>query len=232
MATITSNTNTDIRYPTSDGRPMAETDLHRDIMVDTIQKLDSFFAPKPMVYVSGNLLIYYVHGNKRKHVSPDVFVAFGVPKKKRDYYLTWEEGKNPSVVIEITSSSTRREDVKKKFELYRDVLEVKEYFLFDPRSDYLKPRLTGYRLSKGDYVPISVVQGRMPSRVLGLQLEAEDANLRLYDPQTGGWLATSGERVAQAEQQVARMQAETLQLAEDNQRLRQELERLLGQRNP
>src|SRR5438105_4381587 len=163
MATVTPKTKAEIRYPTSDGRPMAETDLHRDIMVDTIQSLDYFFAPKPMVYVSGNLLLYYVQGNKRKHVSPDVFVVFGVAKKKRDYYLTWEEGKNPSVVIEITSSPTQREDIKKKFELYRDVLEVKEYFLFDPRSDYLKPRLTGYRLSKGDYVPIPLVQGRMPS---------------------------------------------------------------------
>jgi Uma2 family endonuclease len=218
MATIASKTNTDIRYPTSDGQPMAETDLHRDIMVDAIQSLDYFFAERPMVYVSGNLLIYYVQGNKRKHVSPDVFVAFGVPKRKRDYYLTWEEGKNPSVVIEITSSSTRREDVKKKFELYRDVLEVKEYFLFDPRSDYLEPRLTGYRLSKGDYLPIAMVQGRMPSKVLSLQLEPDGTNLRLYDPQTGQWLATPGERAER--------------LAEENQRLRHELERLRSRQNP
>ena len=52
--------------------------------------------------------------NKRKHVAPDVFVVIGVAKKKREYYLTWEEGKNPTVVIEITSSSTRQEDIKKE----------------------------------------------------------------------------------------------------------------------
>ena len=89
---------------------------------------------------------------------------------------------------------------------------------FDPRSDYLKPRLTGYRLSKGDYVPIPLVQGRMPSKLLGLQLKAEGTNLRLYDPQTGQWLATPTERAERLEQ--------------ENQRLRRELERVIGQRNP
>src|SRR5205823_890682 len=112
------------------------------------------------------------------------------------------------------------------------VLEVKEYFLFDPRSDYLEPRLTGYRLSKGDYVPILLVQGRMPSKVLGLQLKAEGTSLRLYDPQTGQWLATPGERATRAEEQTSQIQAEARRLAEENQRLRHELERLLGQRNP
>src|SRR3981081_1879418 len=135
MATVSSKAKRALHYPTSDGRPMAENDLHRILMMDLIQTLDYFFADKPMVYVSGNLLIYYVPGNKRKHVAPDVFVVFGVKKEKREYYLTWEEGKNPTVVIEVTSSSTRQEDIKKKFELYRDVLEVKEYFLFDPRRD-------------------------------------------------------------------------------------------------
>src|SRR5437763_6227787 len=105
MATIIFNHQRVVRYPTSDGRPMAETDLHRDLMVNLIQILEYFFLNKPMVYVSGNLLIYFVPGNRRKHISPDVFVVFGVAKKKRDYYLAWEEGKYPSVVIEITSKS-------------------------------------------------------------------------------------------------------------------------------
>src|SRR5437870_767858 len=70
-------------YPTSDGRPMAETDYHRDQMTDSIKTLQAFFADEPMVYVSGNLLIFYVPGNKRRHVSPDVFVVFGVKKGKR-----------------------------------------------------------------------------------------------------------------------------------------------------
>ena len=56
-------------YPTSDGKPMAETDIHRDVMVQSIWSLDHWFADEPMVYVSGNLLVYYVPGNKRKHLA-------------------------------------------------------------------------------------------------------------------------------------------------------------------
>src|SRR5262249_25262943 len=161
----------EIVYPTRDGKPMAETELHRDDMVDTIQTLQDFFADRPRVYVSGNLLLYYEEGNRRKHVSPDVLVALGVPREPlRDYYLVWQEGKAPDFVVEITSKSTKREDQDKKFALYRDVLKVPEYFLFDPRAEYLKPSLQGYRLAAGEYAPIEPIAGRLPSQVLGLHL--------------------------------------------------------------
>ena len=70
----------------------------------------------------------------------------GIAKKQRENYLIWEEGKAPDLVIELTSKSTKREDQQKKRELYRDVLRVSEYFLFDPTEDYLKPPLQGFRL--------------------------------------------------------------------------------------
>src|SRR5207249_7592991 len=118
----------------------------RDLMVMLIETLKAFYRDSPRTYVSGNLLLFYEQGNKRRHVSPDVFVVKGVPKHDRPNYLVWEEGKGPDLVIELTSSSTRREDVKKKFLLYQDTLKVKEYFLFDPLEDYLDPSLRGYRL--------------------------------------------------------------------------------------
>ena len=78
---------------------------------------------------------------------PDVLVAFDVPKEpRRDNYLVWKEGKAPDVVVEITSKSTKQKDKKKKFEIYRDILRVSEYFLFDPTEDYLDPPLQGFRL--------------------------------------------------------------------------------------
>src|SRR4030081_1006319 len=134
-----------VEYPTSDGKPMEETDWTRNLMMALIQVLQHWFAAKSDVYVSGNMLVYYVPGDKRRHVSPDVFVVVGVRKHDRDYFLVWEEGKTPTVVIEVTSKSTMQEDLKKKMVLYKDVFKVKEYFLFDPLGDYLKPRLQGYR---------------------------------------------------------------------------------------
>jgi Uma2 family endonuclease len=148
MATVASESK---NYPTRDGKPVAETDLHRDIMFSLIFMLKRRYERDPRIYVSGNLLIFYEPGNKRKHVAPDVFVVKGVEKKMRDNYLVWEEGKGPDFVIEVTSSSTKKDDVKKKYELYRDVLKIPEYFLFDPRGDHLRPPLKGYRLRDGDY---------------------------------------------------------------------------------
>jgi Uma2 family endonuclease len=199
-------------YPTSDGRPMAETDHHRKLMTALIQTLDAHYADDPLVYVTGNLLLFYVPGDRLRHLSPDVFVVRGVPKGDRLNYLTWEEGKGPGVVIELTSSSTRDEDVDDKYQLYQNNLRVPEYFLFDPFGDYLDPPLRGYRLQRRKYVPIRPVKGRLPSKVLGLHLERSAADLRLYDPAAKQWLATPQERLATAESEVERLRRENEEL--------------------
>jgi Uma2 family endonuclease len=196
----------DLDYPTGDGRPMAETDLHRILMVALIQTLGAYFANDPQVYVSGNLLVFYERGNRRRHLAPDVFVVRGVPKRVRDNYLIWQEGHSLDLVIELTSRSTREEDLDDKFGLYRDVLQVRECFLFDPRAEYLTPPLQGFRLEQGQYVAINPVESRLPSEVLGLHLERDGTDLRLWNPATGLWLPTLEERTAQEE--AARRQAE------------------------
>ena len=181
-----------IVYPTSDGRPMGETDLHRSIMVDAIESLKLYYAGQ-QVYVSGNILLLYQPGNRRRHVSPDVLVVKGQDPHARENYLLWEEGQPPQVVIEVTSESTREEDLYDKFEIYRDRIRVPEYFLFDPRDEYLQPSLQGYRLKGHHYQVIEPVSGRLPSRELGLHLERHDRQLRFYDPATGVWIPTSAE---------------------------------------
>jgi Uma2 family endonuclease len=210
-------------YPTSDGRPMAETDHHRILMNNLIQTLEAYYADEPMVYVSGNLLLYYEPGNRRRHISPDVFVVKGVSKHERLNYLVWEEGKGPDVTIELTSSSTRHEDRETKFRRYRDVLRVKEYFLFDPFGDYLEPPLQGYRLRAGQYQAIRPLQGRLPSKILGLHLERRGPNLRLYDPTTNQWLPTPQERIAQGEEELERLRRQAVQDKVEIERLGQQL---------
>jgi Uma2 family endonuclease len=194
-------------YPTSDGRPMAETDWHRILMVQLIQTLDARYAADPAVYVSGNLLVFYRPADRRRHLSPDCFVVFGVPKHHRLNYLTWEEGKGPDVVIELTSRTTRREDVETKFALYRDVLRVKEYFLFDPFEDYLNPSMQGFRLRAGAYQPIRPRAGRLPSRLLGMHLERVDSALRLWNPEAGTRLPTPEEVIEAQQAEIARLRA-------------------------
>jgi Uma2 family endonuclease len=215
-------------YPTSDGKPMAETDWHRDLMAILIETLKIYYVTQPRVYVSGNLLLFYERGNRRRHVSPDVFVVKGVAKHNRPNYLLWEE-RNPDMVIELTSSSTRREDVETKYRLYRDTLKVKEYFLFDPRGDYLDPPLQGHRLRAGAYHPIRAVAGRLPSRALGLHLERAGEELRLYDPVAHGWLPTPQELVVKAEAARQQSEAALRQAEAENKRLRREIEALRRQ---
>jgi Uma2 family endonuclease len=223
-----------VDYPTSDGKPMAETDLHRQDMVDLILTLQDYYSNRPDVYVTGNLLLYYEEGNPRKHVSPDVFVVRGVPKlPPRDYYLLWKEGRAPELVIEITSKTTRREDQHKKHTLYRDVLQVPEYFQFDPTEDYLRPPFQGHHLVDGEYSPIVPCDGRLPSVILGLHLERAGQELRLWDPRSRRRLQTRQEALAAASQQLAaasqQLAVASQQLAEkdaENERLRQELEEL------
>ena len=198
-----------IQYPTGDGKPMAETDIHRRDMTDLIETLDAHFAADPDVYVSGNLLLFYEEGNRRKHISPDVMVVRGVPKLPlRLHYLVWQEGKPPDLVIELTSRTTRKEDVEKKFALYRDVLRVREYILFDPLSDYLKPPLQGHQLVEGQYLRIEPIAGRIPSDVLGLHLERVGAELRLFDPATGQRLALPRESAQRADALQRQLDAE------------------------
>lgn len=223
MATAQRKILREVDYPTGDGKPMAETDLHRRLMIELIEILDARFAADPMAYVTGNLLLFYEEGNRRKHVSPDVFVVFGVPKRDRDHYLMWAEGRGPDLVIELTSKSTRKEDETIKLDLYRDVLKVREYFQFDPTEDYLKPPFQGYRLEGGDYRPIEPVAGRLPSEVLGVHLERDGAALRLFDPAVGQWLLTPAEESALRAEESA-LRADLVET--ENQRLRREVEEL------
>lgn len=222
MATVSSPP--EIDYPTTDGRPMAETDHHRDLMVEAIETIKLAHGADPTFYVSGNLLVFYEEGNRRKHVAPDFFAVRGVPNDRRDHYLIWLEGKAPEVVIEFTSKTTRKEDQKTKLALYRGTLRVQEYFLFDPFGDYLKPPFQGYRLKGSRYVKIRPVTGRLPSEVLGLHLEVHGDRLRFYDPATRRWLPTPDEARRQAE--AARQQAETARWRAEAAYLRAENARL------
>ncbi|MCP4657509.1 MAG: Uma2 family endonuclease [bacterium] len=108
----------EIEYPESDGEPIAETDDHRDELTELVFTLKRYFRDRDDVYVSGNLLIYYQDGDPGKRVAPDVFVICGVANNQRRTYRLWEEGKAPTMAIELTSNETKTEDEKIKPEIY------------------------------------------------------------------------------------------------------------------
>ncbi|TGO03649.1 hypothetical protein PN36_02375 [Candidatus Thiomargarita nelsonii] len=73
----------EIDYPDTDGKPIAESDFHRDSLFYLTEALDAHFQEQPEVYVSGALMLYYEEGNPNVFVAPDVFVVFGIPKHNR-----------------------------------------------------------------------------------------------------------------------------------------------------
>jgi Uma2 family endonuclease len=213
MAVADLKTPAAIRYPETDGKPMGETDIHIAQIIDLLFALTRYFREDPRVYVAADLLLYYVEGDPKEFVVPDVFVVRGVPKGQRRIYKLWEEGRAPDVVFEITSASTRREDLGTKRVLYAD-LGVKEYFVFDPTGEDLRPPLRAFRLSGSEYQPL---KEPVFSEVLGLELQIVDKHLRLFDPRTGKRLLTPAE--ADAAREAAEAEVE---------RLRAELEKLKG----
>lgn len=207
-------TTVDPLYPDSDGEPVGETEYHFVALWHLYGALRHWYRLREDVHVAGNMLLYYEEGNPSAFRGPDVMVSKGVRgKHRRRSFRTWEEGVVPAVIIEITSAKTRQEDEGPKPLVYAGI-GVKEYFMFDPEGQYLRPRLQGFRLVAGRYQRLTADEvGQLWSPELGLTLTIEEQLLRLIDPATGQPLPTEDEyeeqlieaqrQVTHAQQQVA-----------------------------
>ena len=205
-------------YPISDGQPMAETQIHGESMMYVTYALRRYFPKRGRddVYVGSNNFLYYERGNPRAVVAPDVYVVSGAPVGLRDTYMLWNEPKGPDFVLEVTSKSTRRDDERRKRDVYA-ALGVKEYFLYDPRAEYLAPPLQGFRLRDGEYRLLPAVTAlsnrgvSVASEVLGLELRDDrDARMvRLRDLDTGEDLPTYEEAERAREEEASARQQES-----------------------
>lgn len=233
-ATVSAKTASKIKeryYPTRDGEPMAESDLHWDVTVYCCNALRSRYASQSDVYVASDNFLYYERGQPKSVVSPDCYVIFGAEMQMRDSYKAWENGGLlPDVVIEITSKKTRTVDVGSKYQTYQNVLRVSEYILFDPTADYINTRLRGYRLGENGYTPIVPdANGHLYSEQLGLDLTVQGNRLKFFDPQRGAYLHDYPdlEAALEAQTQHAEQEAQRADSAEaENARLRAVLAKL------
>lgn len=208
-----------VEFPTSDGRPVAETPLHYKRLSDLAYCLTTFFRRRADAYVGVNMLAYDDPKEPRRHLSPDIFVAFGgssEEEREREIYKLWEEP-SPAFVLEVTSRSTRREDERKKVRYAK--WGVAEYFMYDPREDYLAPALQGFELFRGGYRSkrertLSNGERGLSSGRLGLDLWLDGSTLRLYDPVAGRNLLTPGETEQRRLAAEARARAAETELSE------------------
>ena len=188
-----------VEYPESDGKPMAETDIHRRVIIDVATMLSTRYRGREDMFVGGDLMMYYEEGAPNLSVSPDIFVAFGPPSEpSRRVWKTWEEGKLADFVLEVTSKGTRRKDEEKRRLFER--LGVAEYWQHDPTGEYMPAILKGQRLNAaGAYEPVPLTtkpDGTLSgeSKVLSVHLCLDEGRLRLFDPATNEFLATNEEK--------------------------------------
>jgi Uma2 family endonuclease len=164
-----------------------ETEKHRRQMNVLIESLNLAWAERNDFYVSGNMFVYYSELQTRQNdfKGPDVFVVLDTHKHERLSWVVWEEGgKTPDVVIELLSATTETTDRGEKMDIYAKILNVGEYYLFDPLSGELE----GYRLDreKKQYTPIPPLHdGSLPSGLLGLRLTVSDKPIEYLE---GPWL--------------------------------------------
>ncbi|MEB3218177.1 MAG: Uma2 family endonuclease [Nostocales cyanobacterium 94392] len=203
MTATTHNPKSEIFYPSSDGEPVAETYTHLYALLTTLEVLRQYLQGQQAT-VLANQFLYYAQGFPKLRIAPDVMVIFDVEPGGRDNYKIWEEGKVPSVVFEITSKGTQNQDTEYKKTLYEQ-LEVQEYWLFDPKGEWIQEKLRGYRLRGESYELITDSR----SEPLQLRLAIEDELIGFYREDTGDKLLIPDELATKLSQETqARQEAE------------------------
>ena len=208
-----------VEYPESDGKPMAETGIHRRAIVDFSSIIESRYASREDVHVGGNLMMYYVRDEQAASASPPTCSSPSAPPATRSATSgwSWEEGKFADFVLEVASKTTHGDDEVPKRLLYQR-LGVTEYWQHDPTGRYIDP-LKGHRLNdRGIYerIPLATTPEGMPygeSRLLALHLCLDAGRLRLFDPATGEFLLSYEEERRAREAAEAEVEELKRQLA-------------------
>ena len=209
---------------------MSDNDFQAVTMVNAGSALTLHFEDRG--YVATDVLVYYVEGEPRMRVSPDMLVVPGLEGFLRDSYKVWEEGGwVPEFVLEVVSNSKQEREAWTKRQTYAE-LGVREYFRYAPRSRQMAGmnghRLVGETLRVGQWEPLPRLgEERILGAVLGLELRVRQEyaqgsfrELRFHDPTTGKDLPTHKEdkRDREAERQ-RRLAAESARDAERQRRL-------------
>ncbi len=183
-------------------------------------------------FIGVDLNLYYDSRHTLWHKRPDWFLVLGVKaaeeqSKLRWSYVTWNEGVNPFLVIELLSESTEAEDLgltvqeinkpPTKWQVYEQILRIPYYVVYDRHS--LQLRL--FRLVATRYEEIILDDQRYWFEELQLGLgvwSGRHSNvtgqwLRWYNA-NGNWLNTDSERADQSDIRADQAESRAERLAE------------------
>lgn len=171
-------------YPHSDGVRRSENTRQADQFFYAFPVLKTFLHERfPDAFAASDLLIYPRPKDFKASVAPGVFVAFGAGNHARLCYKLWKGEPVPSFVLDILAGSASDNKLYEKRDKYVG-MGIQEFWMFDPFAGRIREHVAGYRLQGGRYRPIPPLPKARgyASEVLGLELRAEDGNLRLHDP--------------------------------------------------
>ncbi|CAC5339920.1 MULTISPECIES: Uma2 family endonuclease [Planktothrix] len=217
---------TEIIYPETDGKPMANNTEQFNWIVAIEQNLEWLFANDPNVFVAGDLFWYPVEGKPHIVNAPDVLVVLGRPKGKRGSYMQWkEEGIAPQVVFEILSPGNTKSEMERKLVFY-ERYGVEEYYIYNP-DNY---QFQGWQRGDGGLDVIEISENYVSPR-LGIRFEVSEHPLQIYHPDGAKFLSYV-EINQQLEQEIQWAETERQRAETEHQRaeeteilLRQETER-------
>ena len=225
-------------YPIDDDTPMTSSQEQYDAMTYSRSALASLMKDRGELYIlKADFGLYYEAIDARlrqraPHVVPDVMLALGVALPPFTPYRLWEVGKAPDLVLEITSPSTKKEDVDKR-SLYAQ-LGVTEYWQYEPHGKQLKPSLECRRWVKGRYVSVAGtycselgalwIWSRVLDTAWGL---LDTGELRLWNPARQEWFPTDDGKDARFDQ----VEQERDQEKEERQREQQKRQRAEQERD-
>lgn len=137
-----------------DGVPL-ESNRHRLAMNLLIDSAYAALAPRQDFYAGGNMFVYYSlqQIKNRDFRGPDFFVALNVDgEKERQGWVVWEEGgKYPDVIVELMSPSTANVDLTEKKDIYEQIFNTKQYFVYNPADPV---SLQGWELQGNQFVAL------------------------------------------------------------------------------
>jgi Uma2 family endonuclease len=179
--------------------PEMESSLHYMQLLLLVTCLEWLWCDREDFFIGANLTIYYSRQQLRTQDfrGPDFFLVKDVQKHPRNSWVVWEEeGRYPSLIIELLSDSTAPIDRTVKKDLYQDRFHTAEYFWFSPNS----LEFEGFRRGTKGYEAIAPNdQGWRWSEELGLYLGIELRQLRYFSI-TGELIPTPQEAALQARQ--------------------------------
>jgi Uma2 family endonuclease len=223
--------------PTEPGLPDEFHDLQPQLLRETF--CPPAYPPE-RIFVATDLNLYYDVHHPQWYKRPDWFAVLGVSRlyEQRDLrlsYVLWQEGIAPSVVVELLSPGTEKEDLGQtlrevnqpppKWEVYERILRIPYYIVFDRYTN----RLRIFQNIAGRYQELTLTESRivLPELELSLGLwqgsyqGIERLWLRWYSV-AGDWIPTPTEL---AEQERQQKQLAQQQIEQERQRTEQERQR-------